>query len=125
RTWAKLEIDLLLASFSGSAQASADVKQQIIALSKSMYVMTPFTSLLVLENEAMYQQYKVDRGRKDHWAMYPCPAKMPVVYEPEDGVVADPKKGVKPSAKQILDTIQVRVRSASVLSLPDRNRRVT
>ena len=47
-----------------------------------MYVMTPYTSLLVLENEAMYAQYKVDRGRKDHWAMYPCPPKIPVVYEP-------------------------------------------
>src|SRR5207245_1867789 len=46
------------------------------------YVMTPFTSLLVLENEAMYKQFNVDRGRKDHWAMYPCPNKIPVVYEP-------------------------------------------
>ena len=47
-----------------------------------MYVMTPFTSLLVLENEEMYQQFKVDRGRKDHWAMYPCPDKIPIIYEP-------------------------------------------
>jgi hypothetical protein len=47
-----------------------------------MYVMSPFTSLLVLENEAMNKQFKVDRGRKDHWALYPCPPKNPVVYEP-------------------------------------------
>src|SRR5262249_51447157 len=76
RTWARLEIDRLL------AEGAEKNKGTIIALSKAMYVMTPFTSLLVLENEAMYAQYKVDRGRKAHWAMYPCPAKIPVVYEP-------------------------------------------
>ena len=75
RTWAKLEIDRLL------AEDAVKNKDAIIALSKAMYVMTPFTSLLVLENEAMYAQYKVDRGRKDHWAMYPCPPKIPVVSE--------------------------------------------
>src|SRR5207249_1126749 len=45
RTWAKLEIERLL------AENSAGNKDRIIALSKSMYVMTPYTSLLVLENE--------------------------------------------------------------------------
>ncbi len=73
-----------------------------------MYVMTPFTSLLVLENEEMNKQYKVDRGRKDHWVMYACPAKIPVVYEPLDGQPGDPKKGVKPDARQVLKTIVVR-----------------
>ena len=48
-----------------------------------MYVMSPFTSLLVLETEAMYEQFKVDRGRKDHWAMYGAPAQIPFVAEPE------------------------------------------
>ena len=48
-----------------------------------MYVMTPFTSLLVLENEDMYVQYKVDRGRSDHWAPYATTATIPVVYEPD------------------------------------------
>src|SRR5205085_1052864 len=55
RTWAKLEIDRLL------AEDAAGNKARIVALSKAMYVMTPFTSLLVLENEAMYKQYNVDR----------------------------------------------------------------
>jgi predicted Zn-dependent protease len=79
RMWAKLEIDRLLA---------ADVlknREAIVGLSKAMYVMSPFTSLLVLENDDMYTQYKVDRGRKDHWAMYPCPEKIEVVYEPLPG----------------------------------------
>src|SRR5262249_53091192 len=67
-----------------------------------------FTSLLVLENEEMYQQYKVDRGRKDHWAMYACPDKIPVVAEDADGQPIDPRKGVKPTARQVRDTILTR-----------------
>lgn len=64
RTWTRLETDRLVAS--GAAAAKAE----IISLSKNMYVMSPFTSLLVLETEAMYKQYGIDRGRKDHWAAY-------------------------------------------------------
>src|SRR5262249_48631003 len=46
RTWAKLEIDRLL------ADDAAKHKNKIIELSKAMYVMSPYTSLLVLETEA-------------------------------------------------------------------------
>jgi len=101
RTWAKLEIDRLL------AEDAAKHKESVIALSKAMYVMTPFTSLLVLENDDMYAQYKVDRGRKDHWAMYPCPPKIAVVHEPEDGGVdwKAAKKSGKLPAKKVLETI--------------------
>jgi Tfp pilus assembly protein PilF len=109
RTWAKLEIERLL------AEDARKNKDRIVALSKAMYVMTPFTSLLVLENEEMYVQFKVDRGRKDHWAIYPCPERIPVVYEPEDGPPGDPRKGIKPSPRQVLKTITVRQRP-SVLS---------
>jgi autotransporter-associated beta strand protein len=76
RAWAKLELDRLAAAGAEKHRA------EIVALSKSSYVMSPFTSLLVLENDAMYEQYKIDRGRKDHWAMYPCPETIPVVKEP-------------------------------------------
>jgi ferric-dicitrate binding protein FerR (iron transport regulator) len=106
RSWAKLEIDRLLAA------NPIDNQPKIIALSKAMYVMTPFTSLLVLENEAMYQQFKVDRGRKDHWALYPCPDKIPVVYEPDPTQPVDVRnapKTAKPQANQVLQTILVRV----------------
>ena len=82
RMWAKLEIDRLVAA------DPAKHKDAIVSLSKDMYVMSPFTSLLVLENEAMYAQYKVDRGRKDHWAMYACPANIPVVREPIETLLA-------------------------------------
>ncbi len=79
RIWAKLQIDRLLAE---NPQAN---KEQVIALSIAMYVMSPFTSLIVLENDQMYEQYNVDRGRKDHWALYPCPEQIEVVREPLDG----------------------------------------
>src|SRR5262249_47799904 len=78
-----------------------------IALSKAMYVMTPFTSLLVLENEDMYKQYKVDRGRKDHWAIYPAPKKIKVVRE--DDPDGKRRAGAK-TAQEVLDTIVVRDR---------------
>ncbi len=105
RTWAKLEIERLL------ADDAAKHRAEIVDLSKAMYVMTPFTSLLVLENEAMYRENKVDRGRKDHWAMYPCPDKIPVVYEPDPD--SPPATGLpgdqKPNEQQVLQTILVRM----------------
>jgi hypothetical protein len=104
RTWAKLEIDRLLAA---GAQAN---KATIVQLSMASYVMTPFTSLLVLENEQMYQQYGVDRGRKDHWAMYPCPQTIPVVQEWPNGAPAPKAEpAAKPMAEDVLATILVRV----------------
>ena len=106
RTWAKLEIDRLL------AEDAATHRQRIVELSKAMYVMTPYTSLLVLENEAMYKDFKVDRGRKDHWAMYPCPAKVPTVYIPDPNQPADPNAvqmvNQKPHANQVRQTILTR-----------------
>jgi len=102
RTWAKLEIDRLL------AENPAKHRNAVIALSKAMYVMTPFTSLLVLEHEDLYTQYKVDRGRKDHWAMYPCPEKIAVVYEAEDGQPDAKQMGQKLPARRVLTTVAVR-----------------
>ncbi len=105
RTWAKWEIDRLLAA------DPAENKARIVELSKAMYVMTPFTSLLVLENEAMYKEYNVDRGRKDHWAMYPCPQKIPVVFEPDPTQPIDVRnapKTPKPVANLVLPTVVTR-----------------
>jgi tetratricopeptide (TPR) repeat protein len=92
RTWAKLEIERLL------AEDAVKHKDRIVALSKAMYVMTPYTSLLVLENEDMYTQYKVDRGRKDHWAIYLLPKRIPVLDHPD-------KKGSRKSVTEVLGTI--------------------
>lgn len=107
RMWAKLAIDEMV------ARDAEQNKSQIIELSKSMYVMSPFTSLLVLENDEMYEQYNVDRGRKDHWAMYPCPDKIEVVHEPIQGPhPAVPSKSsdepTKSSPEEVLQTLLVR-----------------
>src|SRR5262245_8648589 len=105
RKWAKLEIDRRLAEYSQVNQKA------ITELSKAMYVMTPFTSLLVLESEQMYRDFKVDRGRKDHWAMYPCPPKIPVVYIPDPNQPAGTRpdlQGEKPHANVVLQTVLVR-----------------
>ena len=106
RTWAKLEIDRLLSEYRGQQER----RDEIVALSKAMYVMTPFTSLLVLENDAMYKEFKVDRGRKDHWAMYPCPPKTPLVYEPLATEIdaRNAPTGLKPRANQVRPTIITR-----------------
>jgi hypothetical protein len=105
RSWAKLMIDRLVAA---GAEGN---RNRIVELSKSMYVMSPFTSLLVLENEAMYAQFKVDRGRKDHWAMYPCPERIPVVYEPDPTQPVDvrnPPSSPRLDVSRILQTVLVR-----------------
>ncbi len=124
RTWAKLEIDRLV------ADGAEKNKDRIIELSKAMYVMSPFTSLLVLENEEMYAQYHVDRGRKDHWAMYACPEQIPVVYEPLAGPVqpSGTAEAKRPTAEEVLSTVLVRVsppilgrageRQSGVLTVP-------
>src|SRR5262249_4560409 len=59
---------------------------------------------------------KVDRGRKDHWAMYPCPDKIPVIHEPLPGAPApapnapaETVAGRKRTTAEVLETILVRV----------------
>lgn len=117
RTWAKLEIDRLLA-----ADSEAN-KEAITKLSMQMYVMSPFTSLLVLETEEDYKNFKVDRGRKDHWALYACPDRIPTVFEPDPARQAwlMPKAldGLKPK-EQVLSTILVRP-APRFLHLPGRD----
>ena len=107
RIWAKLAIDDML-----KRDAEAN-RVRIIELSKSMYVMSPFTSLLVLENDEMYEQYNVDRGRQDHWALYPCPEQIEVVHEPLYGPLATTSSDadnqqVKPSIEEVLRTLLIR-----------------
>ena len=113
RLWAKLHIDDLLKSGMSN-------EEEIIALSKSFYVVTPFTSLIVLEDDKMYEEYDVERGRKDHWAMYDSPKEIEVIKEPVDwnrwnwgefkgeeskiGTAVQPK-----SIQQIIDNIQIRI----------------
>ena len=113
RLWAKRHIDELLKS-------DMSDKEEIISLSKDFYVVTPHTSLIVLEDDAMYQEYDVERGRKDHWASYDAPKEIEVIKEPlerndwwwgrfegEDSKI-DVKARPK-TAQEIIDNIQIRI----------------
>lgn len=56
RLWARQHLDLLLAQ-----GTSESIKQEIIALSEEYNIMTPYTSLLVLETDADRERFKVKR----------------------------------------------------------------
>jgi tetratricopeptide (TPR) repeat protein len=111
RFWAQRHVEELL-------KEGEKHREEVVRLSKKHYVATPFTSLIVLENDKMYQDYKVEKGRSDHWAAYPAPDKIPVVREPlpwlarswtptpagqlvdDSKILTDPK-----TAEEILDTL--------------------
>ena len=56
RLWARMHLDFLLQQ--GSSQA---IQDEIIALSEEYHIMTPYTSLLVLESDADRERFKVKR----------------------------------------------------------------
>lgn len=72
RLWATRHINELLKS-------DQDRVEEITKLSKQYYVVTPYTSLIVLENDKMYKEFGVEKGRKDHWELYPAPAQIEVI----------------------------------------------
>jgi hypothetical protein len=125
RLWAKRHIDELL-------QSGPEHKDEIVALSKQYYVMTPFSSLIVLENEQMYREFNVERGRKDHWALYPAPPKIPVVKEEIDwrqwswwGYGGEDQKvkakGEPKSVKDIVESVQFRINAPFYYWRPQRD----
>src|SRR6267143_6264042 len=56
RLWARMHLDSLLEQ--GSSEA---IKDEIIALSEDFQIITPYTSLLVLETDADRERFKVKR----------------------------------------------------------------
>jgi len=56
RLWARMHLDALL-----EQGTSASVQEEIIALSEEYHIITPYTSLLVLETDADRQRFKVQR----------------------------------------------------------------
>ena len=56
RLWAKMHLDSLLAQ-----GAAPSIRDEIIALSEEFQIMTPYTSFLVLENDADRDRFKVKR----------------------------------------------------------------
>jgi tetratricopeptide (TPR) repeat protein len=70
------------------AKRDEEIRQEVVALGKKYFVLSRHTSLLVLENDAMYKQYNVEKGKGDTWAPYLVPAKIdvkkPVTTTPSD-----------------------------------------
>ncbi|MBN2291417.1 MAG: hypothetical protein JXM70_03270, partial [Pirellulales bacterium] len=56
RLWARMHLDELL-----DQGATPSIKDEIIALSEEYHIMTPYTSLLVLESDADRERFKVKR----------------------------------------------------------------
>ncbi len=56
RLWARMHLDVLL-----DQGASSVIKDEIIALSEEYHIMTPYTSLLVLESDEDRERFKVKR----------------------------------------------------------------
>ncbi len=82
RLWARAQIE---ADIRAGAEAN---RARITALGLEHFLVTPFTSLLVLENEAMYRQFKVRRPDAAGWAHYDAPAEIKVVREPRGAIAA-------------------------------------
>jgi len=76
RLWAQRRVEALI------GDDAEEHKKEITDLGVRNFLVTPYTSLLVLENDHMYDVYKVKRDRKPGWAAYPAPKKIEVVSEP-------------------------------------------
>ena len=110
RLWASARINHLL------REDAERHKKEIVRLSKDYYVVTPFTSLIVLEKEADYKKWKVETGRKDHWQLYPAPANIKVVHEPLNGdywqgreVPVRGTPGHPKTIEEIVQSVQLRI----------------
>jgi tetratricopeptide (TPR) repeat protein len=64
------------------------IRKEVVALGKQYFLLSRHTSLLVLENDAMYAQYGVTKGAGDTWAPYTMPATIPVVALPAAPMMA-------------------------------------
>jgi tetratricopeptide (TPR) repeat protein len=96
RLWAQREIErLLLAKQEPAAmppcarqpcpseaevreQRNEQLRLQIVELGKRFFLLSRHTSLIVLENDAMYAEYGVKKGSGQTWAPYALPATIPV-----------------------------------------------
>ncbi len=59
-----------------------EIRKEVVALGTKYFLLSRHTSLLVLENDAMYARYGVHKGAGDTWAPYVVPAKIAVNKKP-------------------------------------------
>ncbi|MBI4950911.1 MAG: FecR domain-containing protein [Myxococcales bacterium] len=84
--------ELLRASPPVAGSAESPHEAEVTALAKKHFLVTPFTSLIVLETDAMYARFGLERRPAGGWAYYASPESVPVRYEPvgsESGAVDD------------------------------------
>jgi tetratricopeptide (TPR) repeat protein len=55
------------------------IRREVVELGKKYFLLSRHTSLLVLENDAMYAQYGITKGTGQTWAPYALPPTMPIV----------------------------------------------
>ncbi|MBP6838785.1 MAG: FecR domain-containing protein [Kofleriaceae bacterium] len=65
-----------------AAARREEIRREVVALGKQHFLLSRHTSLLVLENDAMYAKYDVTKGSGATWAPYPLPATVPVAATP-------------------------------------------
>lgn len=75
RLWARERVAALV------EDGADEHREELIQLGRRNFLITPHTSLLVLENDAMYEQFGVPRDRGRDWAHYRTPRRIEVAYE--------------------------------------------
>jgi tetratricopeptide (TPR) repeat protein len=75
-------------------QHREDLRKEIVALGKQAFLLSRHTSLLVLENDAMYQQFDVPRTRSPEWAPYAMPATIAVPPRSTSAPIADDREAI-------------------------------
>jgi tetratricopeptide (TPR) repeat protein len=61
------------------AERDEAIRKEVVAMGKRHFLLSRHTSLLVLENDAMYKKYGVEKGAGETWAPYVVPQKIAVV----------------------------------------------
>lgn len=79
---AGMEADVASVEPAEMSPADQETVKEVVALAKQSFLVTPFTSLLVLENDAMYRENGLEKKAPTGWAVYPSPETIGVVHEP-------------------------------------------
>jgi len=60
------------------AQRDEEIRREVVALGTRYFLLSRHTSLIVLDDDAMYARYGVRKGTGETWAPYALPAAIPV-----------------------------------------------
>lgn len=97
RNWARAHVAALTEA---GVEANAEA---ITKLGLEHFLVTPTTSLLVLENEKMYRDFDVHRPPPDAWASYPAPDRIEVVREGVTTVAGHGQYVVRAPVQMLID----------------------